>query len=181
MARLDGVGISDRRRQSLMDRLSRISHYASFAARIILGAIFIYAGFIKILDPSDFARAVSNYRILPDLLVNLFSLILPWIEVLAGLSLLLGIWVPGGSLIIGALLFVFTIALSMALMRGLDISCGCFSTSPDAQTITWSYLARDLILLTMTVIVFFQDAGTASLCRLFSRFSKSSKHLKLGD
>jgi uncharacterized membrane protein YphA (DoxX/SURF4 family) len=80
-----------------MKNLSRIIPYASLASRIILGGIFIYAGVIKILDPAGFARDVSNYRMLPDLLVNPFAVVLPWIEVLAGLSLLLGIWVPAAS------------------------------------------------------------------------------------
>jgi putative oxidoreductase len=159
----------------MMKSLSRISPYASFAARLILGGIFIYAGAGKILDPAGFAQAVSNYRMLPDLLVNPFALVLPWIEVIAGFSLLLGIWIPGGSLIIGALLFVFTIALSASLIRGLDISCGCFSTSSEAQTITWSFLARDLLLMAMTVFVFLRDAGTASLSSIVSRFSNPSK------
>lgn len=142
---------------------SMISPYASLVFRIVLGAIFLYAGVIKILDPSGFAVAVSNYRILPGLLVNPFALVLPWIEVISGISLLLGIGIEGGALIIGSLLFVFALALGMGLLRGLDISCGCFSTSQEAQAITWSYLARDLILLFMAGFVFFFDTGLASM------------------
>jgi uncharacterized membrane protein YphA (DoxX/SURF4 family) len=158
-----------------MKNFSRISPYASFIARLILGGIFIYAGAGKILDPAGFAQAVSNYRILPDLLVNPLALVLPWIEVLSGLSLLLGIWIPGGSFIISMLLFVFTIALSASLIRGLDISCGCFSTAREAQRITWTFLARDLFLMAMAVFVFLQDTGAVSLSRMFSRSSKSPK------
>jgi uncharacterized membrane protein YphA (DoxX/SURF4 family) len=134
---------------------SRIIPYASFCARIILGVIFVYAGAVKIMDPPGFAEAVSNYRILPDMLVNLTAVVLPWIEVLAGLCLVTGIWIEGGALLTGGLLAVFFIALTASLARGLDISCGCFSTSAEAQRITWTFLARDLMLMAMAAFVYF--------------------------
>jgi uncharacterized membrane protein YphA (DoxX/SURF4 family) len=148
---------------------ARIISLAVFAARIILGVIFIYAGVVKIMDPSGFARAISNYRLLPELLVNLSAVILPWVEVIAGLSLVFGIWIEGGSLVTGGLLSVFFVALSASLVRGLDISCGCFSTSTEAQRITWSFLIRDLLLIAMAVFIFF----TGPARRGFSPFSRS--------
>jgi uncharacterized membrane protein YphA (DoxX/SURF4 family) len=159
----------------ISEDLSRFSSSISFLARIVLGGIFIYSGTVKILDPSGFAQAVSNYRIIPDWLVNPFALVLPWIETVAGISMILGIWIPGGSLVIGSLLLVFTIALSAALIRGLDISCGCFSTTQEGQTITWSYLVRDIILFIMTGFVFLRDTGLASLERVFSRGRHSTE------
>jgi len=63
--------------------------------------------------------------------------------------------IRGSSLLVGALLTVFFFALSASLVRGLDISCGCFSTSAEAHRITWSYLVRDLLLLAMAAFVFF--------------------------
>jgi uncharacterized membrane protein YphA (DoxX/SURF4 family) len=159
-----------------LTRFSRIIPPVSFAARMILGVIFLYAGAVKIIDPSGFARDISNYRILPDLLVNTCAVVLPWIEAISGLSLILGMGIEGGALLIGSLLTVFFIALSSSLIRGLDISCGCFSTSPEAHRITWTFLVRDLSLLAMAGLVFFQDTGIGSMSRIASFFSSSRKH-----
>lgn len=129
--------------------------WVSFVCRIILGAVFLYAGAIKIVDPEGFARVVGNYRILPDLLVNPTAVILPWVEIAAGCLMIMGIWIEGASLLTGGLLIVFFFALCASLIRGLDISCGCFSTSAEAHRITWSFLVRDLLLLAMAAFVFF--------------------------
>ena len=128
-----------------------------------MGAMFIYAGIPKIADPAGFSLAVYNYHILPPWLVNLTAIILPWVEVIAGTCLVLGLWIPGGALIISGLLFVFFIALGFNLSRGLDIACGCFSTSPGMERITWWYLLRDGSLFIAALAVFFSDRGKCSL------------------
>jgi uncharacterized membrane protein YphA (DoxX/SURF4 family) len=135
------------------------------AARMVLGALFFYAGAIKIMDPAAFALAVYNYHILPAWLVNMTAIILPWVEVIAGTCLVLGLWIQGGALIVSGLLLVFTVALGFNLSRGLDIACGCFSTSPVAEKITWWYLLRDSFLLAAGLLVMFADQGHYSLER----------------
>jgi uncharacterized membrane protein YphA (DoxX/SURF4 family) len=137
------------------------------AARVVLGALFLYAGAIKIMDPMAFALAVYNYHILPAWLVNMTAIILPWVEVVAGTCLVLGLWTPGGALIVSCLLLVFTVALGFNLSRGLDIACGCFSTSPVAEKITWWYLLRDSSLLAAGLLVMFADQGRYSLEQAF--------------
>lgn len=123
-------------------------------ARILIGGIFIYTGIIHIADPEGFAQAVRAYQFLPDWLINAFALILPWVEVLAGVSVATGIFIQGGAMATSGMLLAFIIALAVSLYRGLDISCGCFTTSPDAQRISWAYLIRDSILLLASVIIF---------------------------
>jgi uncharacterized membrane protein YphA (DoxX/SURF4 family) len=135
------------------------------AARVVLGALFLYAGAIKIVDPAAFTLAVYNYHILPPWLVNIAAIILPWVEVVTGTCLVLGLWIPGGALIISSLLLVFTIALGFNLSRGLNIACGCFSTSPVVEKITWWYLLRDSSLLAAGLLVMFADQGCYSLER----------------
>jgi putative oxidoreductase len=142
---------------------TRISPYIALAFRVVLGCLFLYTGVIHALDPKGFADAVANYRILPAVLVNPFAVALPFVEMITGIALILGILIPGSSLIIAGLLFVFTLALGIALFKGLDISCGCFTTSREAQRISWIYLVRDLSLLAMTLFVFWFDTGLASI------------------
>ena len=149
-----------------MKRTSSTAEKISLCFRMILGIIFFYAGLIKVMDPQGFALVVYNYHILPGFLINLTALILPWIEVIVGAALILGILVPGASLIVSSLLIVFLCAIAAALIRGLDVSCGCFNTSQDADPLTWMYLVRDTVLLAMAWFVFTYDQehyGVANL------------------
>ncbi|MGO9146612.1 MAG: MauE/DoxX family redox-associated membrane protein [Desulfomonilia bacterium] len=147
---------------------ARISAYLSYAFRVVLGAMFLYTGVVHFLDPKGFAEAVANYRILPVVLVNPFSVGLPFVEMITGIALLLGTFIPGSLLIISGLLFMFALALGIALFHGLDISCGCFTTTKEAQRISWIYLVRDLSLLAITVFIFYFDMGLASITKLWS-------------
>jgi putative oxidoreductase len=119
--------------------------------RLVLGGMFVYAGVTKILDPAGFAQAIANYRLLPPGLVNIAAIVMPWVEVLAGASLILGASLPGGSLLVAGLLLVFACALGIDLLRGLDISCGCFGSPGDR--ITWLYVLRDALLCGMACFV----------------------------
>jgi len=116
------------------------------AARIVLGLIFLLYGVDKILHPEDFARAIANYRLLPDALVNLVAVILPWVECVCGMLLLAGQWVRSAALLSALLLCVFLAAVSITLFRGLDINCGCFNAH-GGRKIGLKLLGEDLLLL----------------------------------
>jgi len=100
-------------------------------ARIVLGGLFVWASLDKIAHPAAMAEIIYNYQILPDALVNLSALFLPWVELLCGLSLVFGVLARGAALILTVLLLVFMLALGYNLYRGLEVACGCFSTSGD--------------------------------------------------
>jgi len=142
------------------------SPFLSLLFRWFLGTIFVYAGLVKIADPLGFALALYNYHILPSWMINPLAICVPWVEVIIGAALLAGIMVPGGALVVSGMLAVFAVAIGISLIRGLDIACGCFSTSAGAEPITWLYVARDLLLLGMGVHILFFDQGYASLARL---------------
>ncbi len=121
------------------------------AARWILGIVFMYASFHKILYPAAFAEAVYLYQILPDWLVNLTALVLPWLELFLGVFLIIGLWMPGAVLISNLLFIIFMSALSYNMARGLDISCGCFSTSPTAGAADIWIVLRDGMFLVVSL------------------------------
>ena len=129
---------------------------ARIVARLTLAGIFIYASLDKIAHPAAFAKDVYNYQILPDALINLTALVLPWLELFLGLCLLAGIWLPGAVLTVNGLMVVFLAALVFNLARGLDINCGCFSTGSDAPAMSagW-YLLRDAGFLGVGVFLFY--------------------------
>ena len=116
--------------------------------RLALGLIFLFAALAKIDDPGLFAKEIHNFRMVPVAVENLMALSLPWIEILAGLALVLNIGPRSGTVVVTGLLVVFVVAIVAALARNLDIECGCFGTA-DASRVGWITLARDAGMLAM--------------------------------
>ena len=114
--------------------------------RVFLGGFYVVAGAVKIPDPGKFAEAVGNYRLLPHALVNLAAITLPWIEVVAGLLLVVGIWRKASAWLINAMTVVFIGAIASAVARGLSIECGCFGTVGGRQ-VGLKAIAEDSVLL----------------------------------
>ncbi len=111
-----------------------------------VGSVFIYASLDKLSHPDGFAQAVYHYRMVPMTLLHPFALLLPMVELVLGIALILGWARRGAALLGGTLSLVFIVALSIALARGLDISCGCFHTDGGHQ-VGMSLLVRDAVLL----------------------------------
>ncbi len=126
-------------------------------ARLVLGGIFIYASLDKISQPLEFARIIENYRILPGFLITLPALVLPWVELLCGLLLIAGMWTRSAAWLLSLLLLAFILALAVNAVRGIDVSCGCFSTSAADTENAYVLIFRDLlILIPGLLIVFFK-------------------------
>ena len=107
--------------------------YFLLLLRVLLGIIFIFAAIEKIALPENFSVSIANYKLFPSELLNIAAIIIPWIELISGILLLLGISVKENSAIITCLLIVFTIAIIISLFRGLNIDCGCFGTTYGEQ------------------------------------------------
>jgi len=133
---------------------SPVSPWAMLAFRVVLGLVFVVASWSKIWSPEAFAEAIHRYRILPDLLVGPVALALPWLELLLGIFLILGCWLPGAVLLSNLLLAVFTGALVFNWLRGVDVHCGCFDTQARGDPrMLWS-LARDSVFLLLAACLF---------------------------
>ncbi len=99
------------------------------ASRYILGVLFLFSAYYKLADPSLFASAVENYRVFGILLSHWSAVFIPMLELLLGLMLILGIWLKETFVITLLLYVIFDFMILQAFFRGLDISCGCFSSS----------------------------------------------------
>jgi uncharacterized membrane protein YphA (DoxX/SURF4 family) len=108
--------------------------WLTIRVQLALGAIFVIAALPKIADPPSFAHMIYNYRLVPSSLINLSALVMPWVELLAGLALILGVWKAAARTVIGILLFVFIIAISFNLGRDNAIDCGCFNVADRGKT-----------------------------------------------
>ena len=109
-----------------MERGAQAGTVMERAGRIVLAAVFIYAGVAKGLDPAAFAGAIDGYRLLPHPAGAALASYLPWIEIAAGLGVLWPRLRLGAFSLLFFLCLVFGIAIASAWIRGLDITCGCF-------------------------------------------------------
>ena len=110
------------------------SPWLTIRVQLALGAIFVIAAIPKIADPPSFAHMIYNYRLVPGSLINFSALVMPWVELLAGLALILGVWKAAARTVIGILLAVFIIAISINLARDNAIDCGCFNVADRGKT-----------------------------------------------
>jgi uncharacterized membrane protein YphA (DoxX/SURF4 family) len=159
---------------SKMIGLSWTSHPSiALVARMILGCIFVYASLDKLRHPDIFAEALYNYLLLPDAAINMVAIWLPWLELLSGGLLILGLWVRGSILVLSGLMVVFLAALGINLARGLDIHCGCFVTeSTDPMTVFTVFRDALFLLLALYLIWLYQIRGIEdkfSVARIFKR------------
>jgi putative oxidoreductase len=142
----------------------RLSHpWLTVRVQIALGALFVAAALPKIIDPPSFAHMIYNYRILPAGLINLSALTMPWVELIAGLLLILGIWVRPARWIVATLLVVFIVAISINLLRDNAIDCGCFDVSAAGKTHDeqihdmWMVIVRDIGMLLLCAQLWFAE------------------------
>jgi putative oxidoreductase len=119
--------------------------------RIVVGLVMIAAALGKIGDPAAFASQIHHYRLIPAAPENLLAITLPWIELVAGLALVLGVRARSGAWLVAAMMVVFTLAVTSALARNLNIDCGCFGTA-DASRIGWTKLLENIALTGAAVV-----------------------------
>lgn len=108
--------------------------WLTIRVQIALGVIFIIAALPKIADPPSFAHMIYNYRLVPSPLINISALVMPWVELLAGLALILGVWKAAARTVVGIMLAIFIVAISINLSRDNAIDCGCFNVADRGKT-----------------------------------------------
>ena len=113
---------------------------------LAVGGIFIYAAWSKILDPGEFSGLIGAYKLFPRWSLNLIAITLPWVEMVAGVMMVTGIFRRPASLAVLALCVGFLFSLGWAMHHGYDISCGCFGGETEHK-VGWSDIIRDLLLI----------------------------------
>lgn len=113
----------------------------------VLGALFVFAGGLKLLDPAKFAVDIANYQLVSWPFAVVAASYLPWLEIFAGLGLIIG-WQRSGALrVLIFLMVVFVQALFTAWVRGLNIECGCFGKALATSNYALLFLRDGAILL----------------------------------
>jgi hypothetical protein len=140
------AGAADPRHSSLTVHPPSFRRFLWRGLAIIIGAVFIYAGAVKIIDPAEFARDIDNYKMLSWQMSVWLALYLPWLEIFCGLALIAHVFYRGGVFILTALMALFVVMTIVAKARGLDISCGCFGHASKYLSFAW-HLVLDFLLL----------------------------------
>ena len=109
--------------------------------RLAFGGIFFAFGLSKVGSPITFLDEIRDYRFLEHVnaltglkidaepLEAWLAIGLPWLEIICGAAILIGIFDRGALTIACGLIVMFIVAISSAWARNLDISCGCFANA----------------------------------------------------
>lgn len=119
--------------------------------KLFLGGIFVIASLDKFTDPQAFANSILQYKVVGPTLAMYTATILPALELLCGISLIIGLYPRGCELLMTIMLMGFTILVSSALLRGLDISCGCFSQDPNVSKIGYHKIIENCGLIMLGI------------------------------
>jgi len=132
--------------------------------RIILGCVFLSTGIIKVLDIQVFVDALQAYHILPKFLINPFAFAIPWLEIVIGMCFIIGFWAKSGAFLALSLLTTFAIGLGVNLVRGVDMSCGCFGPYFSDESLSIA-MFRIVILMGMSAVIIKCKSINRSSCR----------------
>jgi uncharacterized membrane protein YphA (DoxX/SURF4 family) len=137
--------------------------------RVALGVMFICAAWPKLVDPRGFSDSINHYRLLPVPVERVAALVLPALELVVGISLIVGVLDAGASALAVLMLVVFTAAIGVALARGLDITCGCFETHGKGPKVGMEKILENVAMLAVSVGVAWGDRSWLSVSDWFRR------------
>lgn len=135
-----------------------------WVCRLAVAGVFLYAAYPKIIDPIEFAKAITNYRLAFPVIgqdyVYAVAIFMPSLEAVVAIGILIERYKRASSLIAMLLMALFTVLILQAVLRGLNIDCGCFGSSPVAQAkahmVGWRRIAEDVGWLAASAFVYFR-------------------------
>ncbi|HUL45303.1 MAG TPA: MauE/DoxX family redox-associated membrane protein [Bacteroidota bacterium] len=145
-----------------------------FLCRLVVGSVFIVAAIDKIVAPDAFAESIYAYGLIPYPLINLFALILPWLELCCGILLISGVFVRSSASILTLLLLIFIVAIITALSRHLNIDCGCFGKD-HATPVSWEKVLEDAGLMILGLMAVLTDSVAIGVQTFFVRHGTTEK------
>jgi uncharacterized membrane protein YphA (DoxX/SURF4 family) len=131
---------------------ARLPGVVGLLARLVLGVVLVYAGWVKIVDLTGSVQSVLAYELFSFEVARLVGTMLPVVEIAVGLLLVAGLLTRWSAVAAGVLMIGFIIGVSSAWARGLSIDCGCFGTGGPVDPEDTRYLyeiLRDLALLAL--------------------------------
>ena len=130
--------------------------------RVLIGALFMAAGALKVGHFSDLAAAIAGFRILPEAAVGPLAVALPFFEIGLGIYLVAGLFTRTAAAIAGAQLVIYAAAIASAVVRHIPANCGCFGPQ-DKASADWPHVAVDLALAAICALVAWRAPGALAL------------------
>lgn len=135
---------------------------ALLVVRVLLGGYFVYMGVSKVRDPVEFLKLIRLYEMMPEspaVFMNASAIVVPWLEIIAGSALVLGLFAGGAAATIATMLTVFTPAIFLRALAirasegtgffDIAFDCGCGS----GVVIIWKKLLENALLLLAAILL----------------------------
>jgi uncharacterized membrane protein YphA (DoxX/SURF4 family) len=137
---------------------------AVLIVRVLLGALLLIAGALKVGHPSDLAASIAGFRLLPAAIVGPLALALPYVELLLGVYLVAGLFTRAVATIAAAQFFLYSGAIASAVLRHIPANCGCFGPH-DTAAADWPHVGLDLVLAAASIFVAWRAPGALAFER----------------
>jgi uncharacterized membrane protein YphA (DoxX/SURF4 family) len=122
--------------------------WIAWGCRVWISGLFLWAGWVKVLDPVAFARSIDGYQMIPLSMVGVMAWVLPWLEIWTAVALWVSpVFRKAACGWIFLMLVVFTVAKASAVLRGLDIECGCTGSE---TPLGWGSVVENVVYLVLT-------------------------------
>ena len=154
------------------------SSTALLVARLVVGGTLVYASIDKLQDPVSFLRATKEYEVVPvewHTTLNSIAVIVPWVELLGGVALILGIGLHGIGGVLCTMLAAFTALIALrawGIMQAegtpffeVQFNCGCGTGSE----IIWIKLLENTGLIVLSLLTAVSSSRSFCLSSLFAK------------
>lgn len=138
--------------------------YVVLVLRLALGLTLVVAGTLKVGHAAALASSIAGFRLLPADLTTLLALALPYIEILLGIYLLVGLFTRTVAWVCTVQFVLYAAAIASAVVRGIPANCGCFGPG-DAATADWPHVAFDLVLALACLVIALRAPGALAVDR----------------
>jgi putative oxidoreductase len=150
-------------------------HWILFFMRLVLGGIFTFSAWSKIMAPQALADAIVGFDIIPESIALEAAIMLIWLELICGIFMLLGLWARATVIVITGMLTLFEIGLISVVVRGVEVNCGCFGQFSEMQ-VGWHTIIRNLIQLVFCALLLYHGSWKYS----FDLIVKVKRRVKQG-
>jgi uncharacterized membrane protein YphA (DoxX/SURF4 family) len=155
--------------------------WVGFAARLVVGGVWLWAGLLKVTEPEASVTAVRAYQLLSPSLADGVGRVLPMVEVVVGACLILGVLTRLAGGVSALLQIAFIIGIASVWARGISINCGCFGDGgPDPDAISkypWE-ISRDIGLLALSLFLAWRPRTPLALDNLLYSVSPEGRDVE---
>ena len=138
------------------------THWVLFFMRMVLGCVFSFSAWSKIMAPQALADAIVGFDIIPESIALEAAIMLIWLELICGTFMLLGLWARATVIVITGMLTLFEIGLISVVVRGIEVNCGCFGQFSEMQ-VGWNTIIRNLVQLVFCALLLYYGSWKYSL------------------